>query len=253
MANDISALISSLSRWEIAGYVSIAAVAIGVAGESIHELTDSLKFQWWKANGGKASALLLIAALAAELIIQVKTTGLSGQIIAVLSEQEEDLRRDNLQLERALESERTERLTLQKKFSWRHLDDSQLRRIVVALLPFPEMPFDCEIADAESQNLLSEVSSALMSPVIRWVIKPFSGGVIVLRLADGTSIGVFIETKFTISYGVTREADFGPAARALASALLVEGIEATAESNLNETRTSGDQRIHLKIGSKPAF
>src|SRR5258707_798679 len=88
MAVDVLALMSSLSNWETAGYVAVAAVAIGGAGESIHELTSWFKrFPWWIDKGGKTSALLLIAALAAELIIQVKTNSLSGQIIAFLSDQ----------------------------------------------------------------------------------------------------------------------------------------------------------------------
>ena len=101
MAPVISALISPLWGWELAGYAAVAAVAIGVAGESIHEFTDWFNAsQWWRANGGKASALLLIAALAAELIIQVKTNSISGQIIAFLSDQAASTRERAANLEK---------------------------------------------------------------------------------------------------------------------------------------------------------
>jgi len=86
-ADDLNALTIALSSWEIAGYASLIAVAVGCAGEATHEFTSWFKRKsWWKANGGKASALLLIAALASELIIQIKTNSLSGQIIALLND-----------------------------------------------------------------------------------------------------------------------------------------------------------------------
>src|SRR5205085_10039529 len=85
---DLNALMSSLSRWEIAGYVSVSAVAVGVIGEFIHDFVPSLKrrFKWWDTWGGKVSGLVLIAALAAELVTQVKANSTSGQIIAFVSD-----------------------------------------------------------------------------------------------------------------------------------------------------------------------
>ncbi len=85
---DLNSLMSSVSRWEIAGYISVAAVSIGVIGEFIHDFVPSFKRRspWWNAWGGKTSGLILIAALAAELITQVKANSMSGQIIAFLSD-----------------------------------------------------------------------------------------------------------------------------------------------------------------------
>jgi hypothetical protein len=80
MTVDISALMSSLQYWELAGYGTLIAVAIGVAGETIHDLTGWFKsFPWWKAKGGAALVLLLTAALAAEVVTQVKTTKLANR------------------------------------------------------------------------------------------------------------------------------------------------------------------------------
>jgi hypothetical protein len=101
MAVDIATLISALSWWELAGYVTVAAVAVGVAGESVHELTDWLgTYSWWKAKGGKASAFLLIMALVAELVIQIKVNSISGEIIADLSDQAAEARKEAATLER---------------------------------------------------------------------------------------------------------------------------------------------------------
>jgi hypothetical protein len=127
MAFDISELATSLSNWEFAGYLSLAAVAIGVAGESIHELTElGKKFIWWKCKGGKASALLLIAALAGELIIQIKINSLSGLIIAVLNDGAAKLEKESIQLRSDIERERNIRLP-------RQLTEEQVDTIANAL------------------------------------------------------------------------------------------------------------------------
>src|SRR6266481_2131962 len=102
---DLNALMASLSLWEIAGYVSVFAVAIGVAGEFVHDFVPSFRRQsaWWNSWGGKVSGLLLIAALAAELVTQVKANSISGQIIAVLSNEAATTRERAAVLERELQ------------------------------------------------------------------------------------------------------------------------------------------------------
>jgi|GEM_PF-5693943 hypothetical protein len=88
MASPINALAlsESLSYCESAGYIVSVGVAIGCAGEFVHEWTTWFRtYSWWRQSGGKASALLLVAALAIEIPIQVHTNSLSGQIIAFLN------------------------------------------------------------------------------------------------------------------------------------------------------------------------
>src|SRR5215471_10655139 len=102
LAVDLNALMASLSFWEMAGYVSLSAVAIGVAGEFVHDFVPSLKRKsaWWNAWGGKASGLVLIAALAAELFAQVRTNVTTDQITAVRNDQAADTRERAAGLER---------------------------------------------------------------------------------------------------------------------------------------------------------
>lgn len=83
---DVTRLITSLGHWELWGYIAAGTVAIGVIGESIHELTRWFRqHRWWDTKGGKASALLLIVALVGEVVIQVKANSISGRIIATLN------------------------------------------------------------------------------------------------------------------------------------------------------------------------
>jgi hypothetical protein len=82
-AEDISYLIELLSFWEIWAYAAIAAVAVGVLGEVIHDFTAWFKRSiWWADKGNKYSAILLVVALFAEFGIQIKENSVSGRIIA---------------------------------------------------------------------------------------------------------------------------------------------------------------------------
>ena len=78
---DLGKLMTSLSNWEQAGHAVTLAVAFRVAGEVIHDFTDWFKTSWlWREKGNKASALLLVAALFAEVIVQNNTNSISGKI-----------------------------------------------------------------------------------------------------------------------------------------------------------------------------
>jgi hypothetical protein len=133
MASEIglNALMSSLSFWENAGYVSLALVCFGVAGEFIHDFVPSLKQRspWWDSKGGKAAVLVLIAALAAELITQAKTNSVSGQIIAFLGDEEAKTREHAAKIDMA-------RVTLETKLAARRIGSEQRGRIASELRPF---------------------------------------------------------------------------------------------------------------------
>jgi len=87
-ASEVSSLAISLEHWEWAEYASCALVALGCTGEYIAEFTDcwtgGLKER--KDRLAKRSTLLLISALALELMCLVKTNSISGMLIGSLSE-----------------------------------------------------------------------------------------------------------------------------------------------------------------------
>jgi hypothetical protein len=78
----------SLERWEWAEYASCALVALGCTGEYIAEFTDcwTAGLKERKDRLAKRSTLLLISALALELMCLVKTNSISGMLIGSLSE-----------------------------------------------------------------------------------------------------------------------------------------------------------------------
>ncbi len=56
MAIDISALGSSLTVWEWAGYVATGIVMLGVIGESIVEFTNLIRNERWQSIVGRVGA-----------------------------------------------------------------------------------------------------------------------------------------------------------------------------------------------------
>jgi len=90
-AEDVAALSKSLSCWEYAEYVCAFLVAVACAGEYIADFSDRFTggIEERKRRLAKRSTLLLIAALALELICLVKTNSLSGLLIGSLSDKAE--------------------------------------------------------------------------------------------------------------------------------------------------------------------
>lgn len=86
--SEVASLTSALSWWERAEYICAALVTLGCLGEYIAEFTD------WFTGGtkqhkerlAKRSTLLLIGALALELVCLVRTNQISGSVIGALGE-----------------------------------------------------------------------------------------------------------------------------------------------------------------------
>ena len=85
--SDVASLTSALACWEVAEYCFGLLVAVACLGEYAADFTD------WFTHGmeekkkrlAKISTLLLISALALELICLVKTNQLSGQLVGSLA------------------------------------------------------------------------------------------------------------------------------------------------------------------------
>jgi hypothetical protein len=87
-AQDASTLAATLECWERAEYVACALVTVGCIGEFIGEFTDLCTggVQERKDQLKKLSTLLLISALAFELVCLYKTNHISGLLIGSLSD-----------------------------------------------------------------------------------------------------------------------------------------------------------------------
>ncbi|MDQ2844356.1 MAG: hypothetical protein M3Y72_25595 [Acidobacteriota bacterium] len=100
-ASEASWLADTLTRWEYAEYFFTVLVTVGCFGEYVAEF----KFHEWfprksedsKKRLEKHSTLLLIAALALELVCLVKTNQLSGLLIGSLSDRAEEAAQNSSQ------------------------------------------------------------------------------------------------------------------------------------------------------------
>lgn len=91
-ASDVESLSRSLARWECAEYAFAAFVAVACAGEYIANFTDLLTggVEEAKKRLEKRSTLLLITALALELVCLVKTNSLSGMLVGSIRDKAEE-------------------------------------------------------------------------------------------------------------------------------------------------------------------
>lgn len=121
----------SLGRWEIAEYITIAFVIIGVIGEFFSEFTNVVKSKEDKHRLGRISTLVLIVALVAELICLVKVNQLSGQIIAVLQKNTADAQKDAAVVR--LETEKLKAL-----FSWREISPENREKFAILVKNAPK-------------------------------------------------------------------------------------------------------------------
>ena len=231
MALDISALTSALSFWEDLGYATLAAVAIGVAGEYIHEFTELFKeFSWWKVNGAKLSILLLIAALAAELFVTIKINSTSGQIIAFLRDQEA-----------------RSQLELAKLKAPRNLAPEAIGRIEAKLKPLGPRPYILAIpVNLESgSRLTGQLITALTES--GWVMMSSPPGV-----PRNPSLPNFMLSVGVLGVRITFDLNkpgFTEAGNALADALNAEEIDASSEALLAGGPLA--DAINIAIGTKP--
>ena len=86
--SDVSSLTTTLSHWEVAEYICAGLVTLACLGEFIAEFTGwfTAGVEERKKGLGKASTLLLIAALALELVCLVRTNQLSNTLVGSLSQ-----------------------------------------------------------------------------------------------------------------------------------------------------------------------
>jgi hypothetical protein len=117
--SEVGSLKTTLNCWEWAGYVSTAIVFIGCVGEFIAEFTHLLKSVEVEKKLARLSLIVLILGIAGELLSAVRTSQLSGQIIANIEERAADAEqkageanKEAARLTRVAEDERVARVQI---------------------------------------------------------------------------------------------------------------------------------------------
>lgn len=144
--SDVASLADALTKWEYAEYLFATLVTIACLGEFVAEFTNwfTRGVEHRKKRLGKGSTLVLIGALALELICLVKTNRLSSDLIGSLSEQSQAATAalDRIKSPRSL---------------------VQLPKLIATLTVFKdtEYTFSAVFADGESLSLLKSIDDVL--------------------------------------------------------------------------------------------
>lgn len=92
-ASDVASLKSALGWWELAEYMSTGVLFVGCIGEFFAEFTRFPKSERARHKLARLSLILVIGGIAGELCATVRTSELSGQIIAYVQENAADAKK----------------------------------------------------------------------------------------------------------------------------------------------------------------
>jgi uncharacterized protein YdbL (DUF1318 family) len=263
-ASDLAALKSSLEFWEIVEYVATTTVLIGVVGEYVAEFTKFAEKRGIERKLGKLSTLILIVGLAAELLGLVRTSQLSGHLVASLEEQSSQATYDAAEANerakkyqdsiaeanaraaeamKAAEQERLARVKIEEKLAWRDLNPEKQRRVEAKLKKFTGTEFEIRVfQEPEALHLLNIMVEILH--LAGWIQRPVDAAMEVSTKYGAAGISVDAGIRILAD---PKHSDLRVPASALAAALLAEGIDAVAAEVLLERHP---ERIHILIGKK---
>jgi hypothetical protein len=220
----VGSLKAALNCWEWFGYISTAIVFIGCVGEFIAEFTSLPKTEESKHKLARLSLIVLIVGIAGELLSTVRTSQLSGQLIANIEERASanereaaQLRRDAEQLRKDAETEHLARVKIEARVAWRHLTDKQKSDIGTRLGDFSNQEgasFWYQTGDTEAAMFAIDIAEALQAAHI--VVQPPAD----MTVFHGS--GKFGDPIKRIDTGVTLQSTKDARSRALAEAVIRE-------------------------------
>lgn len=188
--SEVGSLKTALHFWEWFGYVSTAIVGFGCIGEFVAEFTPCPKSEKAKSKLARLSLIVLILGIAGELLGTVRTSQLSGQIIANIEERAgeadqrageandrasgnekeaaqlrkdaEGFKLDIAKANRTAESERLARVKLQEGLQPRRLTGVQKEKLTSLLSDHPEPIAIMWAADGtEGPDFANDIGDAL--------------------------------------------------------------------------------------------
>jgi hypothetical protein len=196
MSVDVPSLLTSLGRWEIAEYVACGVVFLGVAGETVADLTKLIKIRKCRKIIERVSAVVLLIGLAGELTSLIKASELSGKIIAALNDNaiaanraatsaENDavqarleiarLQKEAASLQKQAEDEHFARVQLQTAIEPRNLSAKDEKEITEACRPFakPDVKVLVMGTIGDAYRLAIQIAAALRDAGFTVDLQPY--------------------------------------------------------------------------------
>ncbi len=201
--SEVGSLKSVLNCWEWVGYISTAIVFIGCVGEFIAEFTHLPKSVDVEKKLARLSLVVLILGIAGELFSAVRTSQVSGQIIANIEERAADAEqkageanREAARLTKVAEDERVARVQIEEALAPRRLTTKQRSAISSTLSRFSGQPVTAihNTFDVEAAVFAAEIVSTLK--LAKWTMSTVGVSGPLFRWAQAPSVpvtGIFVE------------------------------------------------------------
>jgi hypothetical protein len=162
-ASEVASLKSALDCWEWIEYISTAIVILGCVGEFFAEFTHFPKSESRRHKLGKLSLLVVIAGIFGELCATVRTSHLSGLIIANVEQQASEANERAGKAEERAKASDLARIQLEAMLSPRRLSIAQQQAIADSCREFAgrRVLISSYAGDAEAMVLGEQIRAAL--------------------------------------------------------------------------------------------
>ncbi|MGA2965997.1 MAG: hypothetical protein ABSD64_07280 [Terriglobales bacterium] len=244
---------SALNCWEWFGYISTAIVFVGCVGEFVAEFTPLPKTKEAENKLARLSLIVLILGIAGELLSTVRTSQLSGQLIANIEERagkaEQRVVEANIRVsenEKEAAQLRQETALIEESLSGRKLTPKDSKTLIDRLTKFRnEQPviLGYNAGDTEARAFTWDMASALHDA--KWNLNAPSS-IMNIEVAGNPYKGhVTFDTGVAVSYTENRRV----AAKALVKALNDCGFNSRLSPS-SEPEING-HRIDVFVETRP--
>jgi len=175
---EVGSIKSALTSWEWCEYISTAVVFLGCVGEFVAEFTSLAKSHESKNRIARLSLIVLILGIAGELLGTVRTSQLSGQLIAYIEERAgnaeqrageanrlaSENKKEAEVLRKDAEAEHLARVKIEARVGWRHLPAQQKAEIANKIGDFSNQEgasFWYQSGDTEAAMFASDLAESL--------------------------------------------------------------------------------------------
>jgi len=261
--SEVASLKAAIRWWESFGYASTAVVGLGCIGEFVAEFTAISKDENRKHKLSRLSLIILIFGIAGELLSAVRTSNLSGELIANIEERAAKAEqkageandraaaneKEAAQLRKYAEDERLRRTELEATLAWRRLTPKD-NVLFSNLNHFNDTPVGVwyNAGDGEGANFAWEF--AQMAHAHKWPV--FSPASVITFAQGGHPFGSVPGLTFGIEVSSSENTRSQEVAKAIAVFLVARGFDATVSTRFTkginplvivtmETRPQGPQ------------
>lgn len=253
---------AAASFWDAVSVALTVAVFFGVAGESVADFETLAR--WTRLDTrpklrkaiAKASLLVLIVALALEVVAAIGSHNANERVIGLLNKELSDTIERSIELTKLTQSLGLSNDALKRQLEElvtpRRLNTSQADSLLDRLKLHANTPFDvCVANDSDSIDLFKQLIAILQQAGWSWKPSP-SIGILALNLVGKPQVCIFTTQGIRIEIAEGNRPHLERPALALRDGLISSGIRATASRVADDKMDAKFDHsvVHLFIGTK---